>query len=128
MFVLSDSDRDEFRLLCTNGTQAPLSHYRSCNLGRGPGGGMVTRFNIRKVARKFLNTVQVLFFFFFIFALKYSFVSTLRVLLPHYNILKDSLLLSTDAVWPTRSREAALPTLQLIFLWRKRSSLQRCDR
>ncbi|KAE8298503.1 Serotransferrin [Larimichthys crocea] len=23
-----DSDRDEFRLLCTNGTQAPLSHYR----------------------------------------------------------------------------------------------------
>ncbi|XP_027134800.1 saxiphilin-like [Larimichthys crocea] len=56
-----DSDRDEFRLLCTNGTQAPLSHYRSCNLGRGPGGGMVTRFNIRKVARKFLNTVQMLF-------------------------------------------------------------------
>ena len=27
---------------------------------------MVTRFNFRKVARKFLQTVQVLFFFFFV--------------------------------------------------------------
>ncbi len=61
LFVLSDSDRDELRLLCTDGTQAPLSHYRNCNLGRGPGGGMVTRFNFRKVARKFLVTMQVLF-------------------------------------------------------------------
>ncbi|KAM8756100.1 saxiphilin-like [Acanthopagrus schlegelii] len=58
---IEDSDRDEFSLLCTDGTQAPLSSYRSCNLGRGPGGGMVTRFNFRKVARKFLQTVQVLF-------------------------------------------------------------------
>ncbi|TDH13928.1 hypothetical protein EPR50_G00038730 [Perca flavescens] len=58
---IEDSDRDEFRLLCTDGTQAPLSHYRNCNLGRGPGGGMVTRFNFRKVARKFLTMVQTLF-------------------------------------------------------------------
>ncbi|XP_038552196.1 melanotransferrin isoform X2 [Micropterus salmoides] len=58
---IADSDRDEFRLLCTNGTQAPLSHYRSCNLGRGPGSGMVTRVNFRKVARKFLVTAQMLF-------------------------------------------------------------------
>ncbi|XP_070815800.1 saxiphilin-like [Chaetodon trifascialis] len=58
---IEDSDGDEFRLLCTNGTQAPLSHYANCNLGRGPGGGMVTRFNFRKVARKFLVTVQMLF-------------------------------------------------------------------
>uniref|UniRef100_A0A8D0D896 Serotransferrin n=1 Tax=Sander lucioperca TaxID=283035 RepID=A0A8D0D896_SANLU len=53
--------KDEFRLLCTDGTQAPLSHYRNCNLGRGPGGGMVTRFNFRKIARKFLTVVQMLF-------------------------------------------------------------------
>ncbi|XP_078104759.1 saxiphilin-like isoform X2 [Sander vitreus] len=58
---IEDSDRDEFRLLCTDGTQAPLSHYRNCNLGRGPGGGMVTRFNFRKIARKFLTMVQMLF-------------------------------------------------------------------
>uniref|UniRef100_A0A3B4YUL6 Serotransferrin n=1 Tax=Seriola lalandi dorsalis TaxID=1841481 RepID=A0A3B4YUL6_SERLL len=58
---IEESESDEFRLLCTDGTQAPLSHYRNCNLGRGPGGGMVTRFNFRKVARKFLMTVQMLF-------------------------------------------------------------------
>ncbi|XP_068568235.1 saxiphilin-like [Cebidichthys violaceus] len=58
---IEDSDRDEFRLLCTDGTQAPLGHYRSCNLGRGPGGGTVTRINFRKIARKFLVTVQMLF-------------------------------------------------------------------
>ncbi|XP_030277355.1 LOW QUALITY PROTEIN: saxiphilin-like [Sparus aurata] len=58
---IEDSDGGKFSLLCTDGTQAPLSSYRSCNLGRGPGGGMVTRFNFRKVARKFLQTVQLLF-------------------------------------------------------------------
>ncbi|XP_029286965.1 saxiphilin-like [Cottoperca gobio] len=58
---IEDSDSDKFRLLCTNGTQAPLSHYRNCNLGRGPGGGMVTRLNFRKTARKFLVTLQMLF-------------------------------------------------------------------
>ncbi|KAK1900982.1 Serotransferrin [Dissostichus eleginoides] len=58
---IEDSDRDEFRLLCADGSQAPLSHYRICNLGRGPGGGMVTRLNFRKTARKFLSTVQMLF-------------------------------------------------------------------
>uniref|UniRef100_A0A672GVN4 Serotransferrin n=1 Tax=Salarias fasciatus TaxID=181472 RepID=A0A672GVN4_SALFA len=52
---------EDFRLLCADGTQAPLSHYRKCNLGRGPGGGTVTRHNFRKVVRKFLTTVQMLF-------------------------------------------------------------------
>lgn len=61
LFISSDSDRDKFRLLCTDGSQAPLSHYRNCNLGHGPGGGTVTRFNFRKVARRFLETLQVLF-------------------------------------------------------------------
>ncbi|KAG7277846.1 hypothetical protein CRUP_006746, partial [Coryphaenoides rupestris] len=44
-----------------DGSRAPLSHYARCNLGRGPGGGMVTRLNYRKIARKFLTTVQILF-------------------------------------------------------------------
>uniref|UniRef100_A0A3B4A6U1 Serotransferrin n=1 Tax=Periophthalmus magnuspinnatus TaxID=409849 RepID=A0A3B4A6U1_9GOBI len=48
-----ETEWTEFRLLCTDGTQAPLSLYRSCNLGRGPGGALVTRFNLRKIARKF---------------------------------------------------------------------------
>ncbi|XP_061583228.1 saxiphilin-like [Cololabis saira] len=58
---IEGSERGNFRLLCADGTQAPLSKYRSCNLGRGPGGGMVTRHNFRKVARKFLMTAQLLF-------------------------------------------------------------------
>ncbi|KAK9528944.1 hypothetical protein VZT92_013071 [Zoarces viviparus] len=58
---IEDSDRDQFRLLCADGTQAPLGHYRNCNLGRGPGGGTVTRVNLRKIARKFLVSVQMLF-------------------------------------------------------------------
>ncbi|MEQ2260378.1 hypothetical protein XENORESO_015313, partial [Xenotaenia resolanae] len=43
-----ESEQDSFWLLCPDGTHASLSHYRSCNLGRGPGGGMVTRHNFRK--------------------------------------------------------------------------------
>ncbi|KAG7493631.1 hypothetical protein JOB18_013342 [Solea senegalensis] len=58
---IEGSECDEFRLLCADGTQAPLSQYRSCNLGRGPGGGVVTRVNFRKVARKFITTAQTLF-------------------------------------------------------------------
>uniref|UniRef100_A0A8D3DCE2 Serotransferrin n=1 Tax=Scophthalmus maximus TaxID=52904 RepID=A0A8D3DCE2_SCOMX len=58
---IEESESGEFRLLCPDGTQAPLSHYRNCHLGRGPGGGIVTRVNFRKVARKFLVTMQMLF-------------------------------------------------------------------
>ncbi|CAB1354000.1 unnamed protein product [Coregonus sp. 'balchen'] len=55
------SEREEYQLLCTDGTHAPLSHYGSCNLGRGPGQGMVTRLNARKIARKFLVAAQMAF-------------------------------------------------------------------
>ncbi|KAJ3602027.1 hypothetical protein NHX12_029787 [Muraenolepis orangiensis] len=58
---IEDSQRDEFRLLCTDGTNAALSHHAQCNLGRGPGGGVVTRSNYRKIARKFLTAAQMLF-------------------------------------------------------------------
>ncbi|XP_056130730.1 saxiphilin-like [Lampris incognitus] len=58
---IEESEREEFRLLCTDGTHAPLSQYRGCNLGRGPGGAVVARLNYRKIARKFLMTVLVLF-------------------------------------------------------------------
>ncbi|XP_057701565.1 saxiphilin-like [Corythoichthys intestinalis] len=58
---IENSERDKLRLLCTDGTQAPLSHYNACHLGRGPGGAVVTRLSFRKVARKFLPTLQMLF-------------------------------------------------------------------
>ncbi|XP_059918633.1 saxiphilin-like [Gadus macrocephalus] len=58
---IEESQREEFSLLCTDGSRAPLSHFAKCNLGRGPGGAMVTRLNYRKIARKFLTTVQMLF-------------------------------------------------------------------
>lgn len=96
LFVLSGSNSEQFRLLCADGTQAPLSHYRNCNLGRGPGGGMVIRFNFRKVARKFLVTVQVhLFvqsFCFPYFAHRdytLCFRMSIDVLLPQYKILES---------------------------------------
>ncbi|XP_077385811.1 saxiphilin-like isoform X1 [Festucalex cinctus] len=59
--TIANSERDKFRLLCTDGTQAPLSHYNTCHLGRGPGAAVVTRVSFRKVARKFLLTLQMLF-------------------------------------------------------------------
>ncbi|XP_051752841.1 saxiphilin-like [Ctenopharyngodon idella] len=58
---IDESEKDEFRLLCADGTLAPLSSFRKCNLGRGPGGGVVTRMNIRKIARKFLVAAQMSF-------------------------------------------------------------------
>ncbi|XP_019751283.1 saxiphilin-like isoform X1 [Hippocampus comes] len=59
--TIENSERDNLRLLCTDGTQAPLSHYNACHLGRGPGAAVVTRMSVRKVARKFLHTLQMLF-------------------------------------------------------------------
>lgn len=58
---IDEREKDELRLLCTDGSLAPLSSFRTCNLGRGPGGGVVTRMNIRKIARKFLVAAQMSF-------------------------------------------------------------------
>uniref|UniRef100_A0A8C5NCX9 Serotransferrin n=1 Tax=Gouania willdenowi TaxID=441366 RepID=A0A8C5NCX9_GOUWI len=55
------NEQNNLTLLCADGTQAPLSQYRKCNLGRGPGAAMVTRHNFCKIVRKFLVTVQMLF-------------------------------------------------------------------
>ncbi|XP_027002253.1 saxiphilin-like isoform X1 [Tachysurus fulvidraco] len=58
---IDDSVKDEYRLLCTDGTQAPLSSFRKCNFGRGPGGAVVTRINNQNLARKFLSAIQTAF-------------------------------------------------------------------
>lgn len=56
----TDSVKDEYRLLCTDGTRVPLSSFRKCNFGRGPGGAVVTRINNQNLARKFLSAIQVM--------------------------------------------------------------------
>uniref|UniRef100_A0A3P8ZC92 Serotransferrin n=1 Tax=Esox lucius TaxID=8010 RepID=A0A3P8ZC92_ESOLU len=61
LWSIKESESDEYQLLCSDGTRAPLSDYRSCNLGRGPGQGVVTRFSVRKIARKFVAAAQVAF-------------------------------------------------------------------
>ncbi|MCJ8729567.1 hypothetical protein PDJAM_G00108140 [Pangasius djambal] len=58
---IDDSVKDEYRLLCTDGTRAPLSSFRKCNFGRGPGGAVVTRINNQNLARKFLSAIQTAF-------------------------------------------------------------------
>ncbi|XP_066522642.1 saxiphilin-like [Hoplias malabaricus] len=58
---IEESEKDEYRLLCTDGSHSPLSNFRKCNLGRGPGWGVVTRQNNRKIARKFLLASQAMF-------------------------------------------------------------------
>ncbi|XP_062925344.1 saxiphilin-like [Mobula hypostoma] len=58
---MSVSEAAKYRLLCADGTQANVTDGRKCHLGRGPGNAVVTRYNYRKSARKFLTLVQYLF-------------------------------------------------------------------
>ncbi|XP_069789731.1 saxiphilin-like [Narcine bancroftii] len=58
---VSAAEAARYRLLCPDGTQASLAHFRRCHLGYGPGNAVVTRHNYRKVARKFLTAAQHLF-------------------------------------------------------------------
>lgn len=106
-----------FRLLCPDGTQAPVSRYRSCNLGRGPGGAVVTRYNFRKVSRKFLLAVQVFFFSYCGFCPQ----------MPSLSSCCLSNCFPSVVVWSTWKGKAAFPALQLRRLWRERPSLQRFD-
>uniref|UniRef100_A0A4W3H5B8 Saxiphilin n=1 Tax=Callorhinchus milii TaxID=7868 RepID=A0A4W3H5B8_CALMI len=58
---INESEAAKYKLLCTDGTKANLSEFRQCNLGRGPGNAIVTRYNYRKITRKFLAVSQHLF-------------------------------------------------------------------
>ncbi|NXH15030.1 TRFE2 protein, partial [Bucco capensis] len=57
----TESEQQEYELLCPNGTTAELTEYSTCNLGKGPGRGIVTRHNFQKITNKFLSTIQRLF-------------------------------------------------------------------
>nr|XP_047920053.1 melanotransferrin-like isoform X2 [Anser cygnoides] len=57
----TESEHQEYELLCPDGTTAELSEYSTCNLGRGPGRGIITRRNFQKITNKFLSMIQRLF-------------------------------------------------------------------
>ncbi|XP_077317644.1 serotransferrin-1-like [Lithobates pipiens] len=56
-----DSELDQFELLCRDGSTASLKSYRTCNLGQGPSKGIVTRWHMQRVTKKFLTLIQNLF-------------------------------------------------------------------
>nr|XP_009685730.1 PREDICTED: melanotransferrin-like isoform X1 [Struthio camelus australis] len=57
----TETEQDEYELLCPDGTTAELSEYSTCNLGQGPGRGIITRHNFQKITNKFLTMIQHLF-------------------------------------------------------------------
>ncbi|NXF05703.1 TRFE2 protein, partial [Smithornis capensis] len=58
---VSESEQQEYELLCPDGSTAELTEYNTCNLGKGPGRGIVTRNNFQKITNKFLSMIQLLF-------------------------------------------------------------------
>ncbi|NXX67245.1 TRFE2 protein, partial [Spizella passerina] len=57
----TESEKEEYELLCADGSTAELTEYSTCNLGKGPGRGIVTRSNFQKITNKFLSMIQRLF-------------------------------------------------------------------
>ncbi|NXB85172.1 TRFE2 protein, partial [Vidua chalybeata] len=57
----TESEQQEYELLCPDGSTAELTEYSTCNLGKGPGRGIITRNNFQKVTNKFLSMIQRLF-------------------------------------------------------------------
>ncbi|NWI37171.1 TRFE2 protein, partial [Picathartes gymnocephalus] len=57
----TESEQREYELLCPDGSTAELTEYSTCNLGKGPGHGIITRNNFQKITNKFLSMIQRLF-------------------------------------------------------------------
>ncbi|NXS15368.1 TRFE2 protein, partial [Mystacornis crossleyi] len=57
----TETEQQEYELLCPDGSTAELTEYSTCNLGKGPGRGIVTRNNFQKITNKFLSVIQHLF-------------------------------------------------------------------
>ncbi|NWZ83494.1 TRFE2 protein, partial [Poecile atricapillus] len=57
----TESEQQEYELLCPDGSTAELTEHSTCNLGKGPGRGIVTRNNFQKITNKFLSMIQRLF-------------------------------------------------------------------
>ncbi|RMC05987.1 hypothetical protein DUI87_17532 [Hirundo rustica rustica] len=54
----TESEQQEYELLCPDGSTAELTEYSTCNLGKGPGRGIVTRSNFQRITNKFLSMIQ----------------------------------------------------------------------
>ncbi|XP_075710155.1 serotransferrin-like isoform X1 [Rhinoderma darwinii] len=57
----TDSEVDQFELLCPDGSTASLKSYMSCNLGHGPGKAVVTRGHMKRITKRFLTEIQNFF-------------------------------------------------------------------
>ncbi|NWV43469.1 TRFEB protein, partial [Grantiella picta] len=57
----TESEKQQYELLCPDGSTAELTEYSTCNLGKGPGRGIITRNNFQKITNKFLTMIQRLF-------------------------------------------------------------------
>ncbi|XP_053326291.1 serotransferrin-2-like [Spea bombifrons] len=57
----TDSELEAFELLCPDGSTAPLSSFRKCNLGQGPNKAIVTRGPLHRITKRFLTLIQGLF-------------------------------------------------------------------
>ncbi|NWH84585.1 TRFE2 protein, partial [Aegithalos caudatus] len=57
----TESEQQEYELLCPDGSTAELTQYSTCNLGKGPGRAIVTRNNFQRITNKFLSMIQRLF-------------------------------------------------------------------
>ncbi|NXM32496.1 TRFE2 protein, partial [Oxyruncus cristatus] len=57
----TEAEEQEYELLCPDGSTAELTEYSTCNLGKGPGRGVVTRNNFHKITNRFLSMIQRLF-------------------------------------------------------------------
>ncbi|NWX84212.1 TRFE2 protein, partial [Nothoprocta pentlandii] len=61
LLTATETEQEEYELLCPDGTTAELSEYSTCNLGRGPGHAIIARHNFQKITSKFITMIQNLF-------------------------------------------------------------------
>ncbi|MEE6517837.1 hypothetical protein FKM82_028343, partial [Ascaphus truei] len=57
----TDAEREQFELLCPDGSTASLGFFQSCNLGQGPAKAIVTRGHLHRITKKFLALIQGLY-------------------------------------------------------------------
>ncbi|KAG9487378.1 hypothetical protein GDO78_007304 [Eleutherodactylus coqui] len=57
----TDSEMNQFELLCPDGSTASLKSYMTCNLGQGPGKAIVTKIPMKRITKRFLSVIQNLF-------------------------------------------------------------------
>uniref|UniRef100_A0A8C5P8Q6 Transferrin-like domain-containing protein n=1 Tax=Leptobrachium leishanense TaxID=445787 RepID=A0A8C5P8Q6_9ANUR len=59
--TIMSEELQDYELLCPDGSTAPLTSFRTCNLGQGPNKAIVTRGQMHRITKKFLTLIQNLF-------------------------------------------------------------------